>query len=237
MLLKHADSLSARDAIAQVQEQIAMEESRKEAEALAQQRRREEEEARQRAAQEEWDAKNFSSTKEMVRRKLYAYLVEHTRTVQQQIQDDMMDQQKLAMTEERFLSQLQGLHNTKLQLNEQHAVIDKALVDIETLIETVQEQKRDQESKETAETSSIDDCVRPVSAIDAQMLQLSAENASYSDALYFLDMALHNHVMDLSTHLKEVRNLAKKQFMARAHLLKISQARMSAGYSSNNNQR
>lgn len=230
-----SQSLSERDAVLRVQEQIALEESRKEAEALAEVRRREEEEARQRAAQEEWDAKNFSSTKEKVRRKLHAFLQEHSQTVQQQIQMDMLDQMKLVKSEEQLVSQIQFLNKTKVEWTEQHTVIDKALVDIQTLIDAVQEQKRINDNQGSAKTnSSIDECVRPASVVDAQMLQLSAENASYSDALYFLDVALHNRVINLSTHLKEVRNLAKKQFMARAHLLKLSQTRMTQAYANHN---
>lgn len=210
---------SERDAVMQVQEHIAIVESRREAE----QRLAEEEEARQLAAQQEWDAKNFSSTKESVRREIYSYLTEESRRVQQLIQADMMDQKQLALSEEKLMTQMQFLKDAKVTLEEQHAGADKALVDINACIQDAQ-QRATQEVE-----MSVDDRIRPVSAVDAQMLQLSADNASYSDALYFLDMALHNRVIELSAHLKEVRNLAKKQFMARAHLLKISQSRLQNG--------
>ena len=209
-------SQSERDAVMQVQEQIAIEESRKEAE----KRLAEEEAGRQRAAQEEWDAKNLISTKENVRRKIYAYLTEESRNVQKMIQDDMLDQKKLELSEESLRTQMHFLNETKATLEEQHAGADKALIDIKALIQEV-EQRSTQ-----GEEISVDDRILPASAVDAQMLQLSADNASYSDALYFLDMALHNRVIELSAHLKEVRNIAKKQFMARAHLLKISQSRI-----------
>ena len=210
---------SERDAVMQVQEQIAIEESRKEAE----RRHAEEEAARQLAAQQEWDAKNFSSTKESVRRKIYSYLTEESRRVQHLIQADMVDQKQLGLSEEKLMTQMQFLKEAEVTLEEQHPVADKALLDINAFIQDAQ-----QRATEEVEMS-VDDRIRPVSAVDAQMLQLSADNASYSDALYFLDMALHNRVIELSAHLKEVRNLAKKQFMARAHLLKISQSRIQNG--------
>ena len=214
--LQQAQSQSERDAVMQVQEQIAIEESRKEAE----QRLAEEEATRQRAAQEEWDAKNFSSTKESVRRKIYSYLAEESRNVQTMIQADMVDQKKLELSEESLKTQMQFLKESKVTLEEQHAGVDKALIDIQASIQEIQQRATQ------GEEIPVDDRVVPVSAVDAQMLQLSADNASYSDALYFLDMALHNRVIELSAHLKEVRNIAKKQFMARAHLLKISQSRI-----------
>lgn len=210
---------SERDAVAQVQEQIALEESKQEAEALAEKRRTAAKADQQRAAQEEWDAKNFSSTKEKVRRKIYAHLIAQSRTVQQSIQTDMMDQKRLTLSEERLSTQMNILQDTKKHLEEQHLVVDKALLDITTFLK---EQKKETKEEEV----SVDDMVRPISAVDAQMLQLSVDSASYTDVLYFLDMALHNHAIPLTVHLKEVRNLAKKQFMARAQLLKISQLRI-----------
>ena len=218
--LTTTQSPSERDAVLQVQEHLAMEESRLEAE----RRQLEEEEALQRAAQEEWDAKNFAVTKEAVRTKIYSYLTEVSRNVQQKKQFAMMNQQRLVLSEKRLETQMKFLQDAKVTLEEQHRVADQGLMDIKAFIQEIQQQGSEQKE------ISVDDRVRPVSAVDAQMLQLSAENATYSDTLYFLDMALHNRVITLSTHLKEVRNIAKKQFMARAHLLKISLARSQNGY-------
>merc|ERR1712232_386988 len=58
-----------------------------------------------------------------------------------------------------------------------------------------------------------------------QMLDLSCENASISDCLYFLDRALVKGTIPLDVHLKQVRKLAKKQFLVRAHLMKIAEIR------------
>ena len=56
-----------------------------------------------------------------------------------------------------------------------------------------------------------------------QMLQLSAENQAISDLMYFLDRALVKGTLPLDLHLKQIRKLAKKQFLVRAHLLKVGQ--------------
>jgi ESCRT-I complex subunit TSG101 len=59
------------------------------------------------------------------------------------------------------------------------------------------------------------------------MLNLSAENQSINDALYFLDKALADHNFPLDDHLRAVRKLTKKQFLVKAHLLKIGQVKAS----------
>jgi ESCRT-I complex subunit TSG101 len=73
-------------------------------------------------------------------------------------------------------------------------------------------------------TTSVDDMVQPTNALHGQMLDLAAENAAISDALYFLDRGLYKGHLDCEVHLKQVRRLAKRQFLVRAHLIKIHQA-------------
>jgi ESCRT-I complex subunit TSG101 len=68
---------------------------------------------------------------------------------------------------------------------------------------------------------AVDDMCQPADVRSAQMLRLAAEVASISDALYFLDRALVRGTIGLDAHLKAVRRQAKKQFMAKALLMKI----------------
>jgi hypothetical protein len=212
-------TVSEREAIMQVQEQIALEESKREAELAEKERLAEQ----QQAAQEAWDIKNFASTKDKVRRKMHGHLVQAQQEVQRQVQTDMMDAKRLQLSQERLEGQLETMVKAKEELEKQHVVVDKALVDIAALVESTKlQQKAEEESKQEQE-NSIDDLVRPASGADAQLLKLSIENASYSDALYFLDKALHHRTITVTAHLKSVRQLAKKQFMARAHLVKITQ--------------
>lgn len=214
-----AASVSERDAIEKVQEQIAIEESKREAERIEKERLAKE----QRAAQEAWDVKNFASTKEKVRRKIHAHLVQEQQEVQKLVQTDMMDAKRLELSKERLEGQLDSMVKAKEELEKQHAVVDKALVDIAAMVETTKQQQKAQEESKQDEQNSIDELVRPVSSMDAQLLKLATENASYTDALYFLDKALHHRTITVTAHLKAVRQLAKKQFLARAHLVKIAQ--------------
>eukprot|EP00545_Synedropsis_sp_CCMP1620_P007391 CAMPEP_0119009060 /NCGR_PEP_ID=MMETSP1176-20130426/4118_1 /TAXON_ID=265551 /ORGANISM="Synedropsis recta cf, Strain CCMP1620" /LENGTH=414 /DNA_ID=CAMNT_0006961505 /DNA_START=92 /DNA_END=1333 /DNA_ORIENTATION=+ len=224
MTTANDDSMSERDAIAQVQEQIALDESKLEAEQVAQALKEEQ----QRAAQETWDAKNFASTKEKVRRKLQSHLQKQQQTIQQQVQTDMMDAKRLQLSQDRLEGQLESMTVAKQQLEDQHGVVDKALVDIRALVETTKQEQQEQQSKDGEQKQNIDDLVRPVSAMDAQLLTLATENASYTDALYFLDKALHHRTITVTIHLKAVRQLAKQQFLARAVLVKIAQLQMSS---------
>mmetsp|Transcript_15767 Transcript_15767/g.23888 ORF Transcript_15767/g.23888 Transcript_15767/m.23888 type:complete len:402 (-) Transcript_15767:124-1329(-) len=213
---------SERDAIAQVQEHIAMEESRKEAEQLAQ---LQEEEA-QRVAMASWDSKQYASTKEKVRRKLVRHLTETSREVQREIQQDMMDQEKLKEQKVLLAEDIESLELQKKDLEQHHEQVDQALKDIAKFVEQAEKQNQAQENS-VDNAKNYDDMVKPASVLDGQMLELSAEVATYSDVLYFLSTALHTRTIDLQTLLKKVRLYSKKQFLAKAHLLKISQYKAS----------
>lgn len=53
------------------------------------------------------------------------------------------------------------------------------------------------------------------------MLRLVAENAALEDALYYLDVGLTDSVITVGVFLKEIRRLARKQFVARATMKKV----------------
>ena len=62
---------------------------------------------------------------------------------------------------------------------------------------------------------------------------MSGENWAITDALYFLDRALYQGHLDCVSHQKQVRRLAKRQFLVRAHLIKINEVlldRQTNGY-------
>lgn len=54
-----------------------------------------------------------------------------------------------------------------------------------------------------------------------RMLQLVAENTALEDRLYYLDVGLTDSVIPLEVFMREVRRLARKQFVARATIKKI----------------
>lgn len=54
-----------------------------------------------------------------------------------------------------------------------------------------------------------------------RMLRLVAENAALEDALYYLDLGVTDSVISVEVFLKEIRRLARKQFVARATMKKV----------------
>jgi len=68
----------------------------------------------------------------------------------------------------------------------------------------------------------------PKDVLSKQMLDLSAEIAASEDTMY--DRALANDSLELSVHLKEIRKLARKQFLAKAHMKKIGEKLVGANF-------
>jgi ESCRT-I complex subunit TSG101 len=162
-----------------------------------------------------------------VARKVQKYCTEQSRKCQEQVQHDWRDQQRLVTAKEKIDLQIETYRVQKEQLEQQAAVVDQAQHDIEEWLEQHQQQVAASTSNGNASSqetiTNIDDCVVPSTKVQAQMMDLSAENAAIADALYFLDKALYQGLLDCSTHLKQVRRLAKRQFLVRAHLIKIQQ--------------
>jgi ESCRT-I complex subunit TSG101 len=197
----------------------AEEASRLEAEALAATKKEDEERQRQLAIQEEWDAKNFASVKERVRRKIVLHLTDLTKTQRSSLQSDWQDKQRLEQSKGRLERQINDLANSKRSLEMAVKQVDQATLEVTAWLQDMADNNDDASTKER----SIDDLVVPETTLDKQLLDLSAENHSLTDTMYFLDQALHRTTIDLQSYLKEIRALAKKQFLVKAHFIKITQ--------------
>jgi len=197
-----------------LQQQEQKKQAKLESEKLAEKERQE-----QIQAQQVWESKREDQVRGMVARKIEKYLKEESARVQSQVERDMQDQQRLQLADEQKIQVQLTLFEEKIEALKKHcATVQKKETDIAAWLE---------EAKERAEVvhkPTVDDMVVPANALHAQMLDLCAENASISDAMYFLDRALYLGHLDLETHMRQVRRLAKKQFLVRAHLVKIQQA-------------
>ena len=173
------------------------------------------------AAQKQWEAQKREQVKAQVLQKVIKHLNDTSMETKILAQNYQRDRQRLTIAEEKINMQLQLYQEAKNILQEKLAVVEKKTVEIEDWLNTAKahEQNGTMDSKQ----KSVDDLVQPVSKVHQQMLDLSAENASLTDALYFLDRCLYMGNIDCDTHLKHVRRLAKRQFLARAHLMKINQ--------------
>jgi ESCRT-I complex subunit TSG101 len=173
------------------------------------------------AAQRQWEAQKREQVKDQVLQKVIKHLNDVSMETKMQAQNYQRDQQRLNIAEEKLEKQLQLYQEAKNILEEKLAIVEIKTVEMEDWLDsaTAAEQNGDSATKQ----KSVDDLVQPVSKVHQQMLDLSAENASLTDALYFLDRCLYMGNIDCDTHLKHVRRLAKRQFLARAHLMKINQ--------------
>ena len=195
---------------------IAAQEESEKQQAIEAAKRMEEERNKQIAAQKQWEEKKTIEVRHNLNQKIHLHLTDMANTARTTVQSDWRDEQKLKSATEKVDRDMKQLEDAKAQLLEAIATVDTKTEEIKAWLQEVEESKEGQEA-------SVDDICQPVNKLHAQMLDLSAENASLTDALYFVDKAVYNGHMDCTTHLKTVRKLAKRQFLVRAHLLKINQ--------------
>jgi ESCRT-I complex subunit TSG101 len=219
-----AEALAEERRRQELQEHLALEESRLQAEALAKERRRQEEEKlrleREFQAEVQREQQQYLDLKNKVQKKLHDYLADFSQETLRLVVEHRSDHATLLQRRQQFDTKQSWWKSTERTLEEQHHIVEETT---ETLSKRLQEWKEEEDAKDATKPPSVDDLVRPVTTIDRQLLDASAENASYSDALYFLDLALHHRKISLPVHLKEVRAVAKQQFFARALLNKLQQ--------------
>jgi ESCRT-I complex subunit TSG101 len=119
------------------------------------------------------------------------------------------------------IGQLEYWKKKKNELLKHHADVDTTIANLEAFI------REAEKSKKTSKEIPVDELAVPADIRSAQMLVLSAENAAIHDALYYLDKGLSDNKIALDVHLNATRKLAKRQFLIKAHLLKIGQVKAS----------
>jgi len=191
---------------------------------------RQQELARQRRDLEQREVARQRQVKQAVETKLRQYLLGKVQECQQQVVADSRDAQRLEYSQAKITQQVELLTGQKGELERHIATVDKKLDEIKLWLEENKKLKTTEAAGETEPTEemSIDDVVQASNPLQAQMIELSAENHALSDALYLVDQALYRGHVDAETHLKQVRKLAKRQFLLRAHLHKIQQVMLQA---------
>lgn len=106
---------------------------------------------------------------------------------------------------------------TKLRTN-----IDNAIAEV-TLKKKQMEGWRVQELEAKCKSdSSASAMVMPYDDISGQLVRLAAEQRAIDDVIYYLEKGKQEGIVDLASFLRDVRKLAKQQFLARMHVLKIN---------------
>mmetsp|Transcript_15346 Transcript_15346/g.42574 ORF Transcript_15346/g.42574 Transcript_15346/m.42574 type:complete len:395 (-) Transcript_15346:1106-2290(-) len=166
------------------------------------------------AAQREWEEKKLKQIRTEVNQKIQSYLMDFTEETKKTLSADWRDQEHLKHNKDQIQKEMQELTEKKKELKDHIEIIDEKTKEINEWLE---------ESKNAVDGEpEVDDVCQPVNKLDAQMLDLSAENAALTDAMYFLDRGMYMGQIDCTTHLKMIRKLAKRQFLVRAHLIKIN---------------
>lgn len=178
-------------------------------------RKAEKEEREKITAQKEWEKRKLEQTKKDVHQKIRMYLQDYTEETKSTLYADWRDQEHLKQNRDYLDKEMNQLQQRKRELQNHIETMDAKTKEIENWLEESETLKE--------EKPSPDDLCQPVTKLDAQMLDLSAESAALTDTMYFLDRGMYMGQIDCTTHLKMIRKLAKRQFLIKAHLIKINQ--------------
>jgi len=149
--------------------------------------------------------------------KVQDHLKSYYSTIRQDIRAELINQSKLQSGRKDISEQKKTLTNTKAMLQSQISELNQHTSEISEAI-----QKHAAASKELKPVD-VDELAKPTDARSRQILDLVVTDASLTDCLFFVDKGLFKGKLTLDDHLKQVRKLAKQQFMVRAHLMKIIQ--------------
>ena len=125
------------------------------------------------------------------------------------------------------LKQQQALQAGAAEISGQHSGLRRMKDDLVAAIADVDKKAEALalalEEKEKAADAKVDPDLMVVGfdANASKMLELCAQSASIEDAIYYLDRAVNNGTLGVDESLKEIRKLARKQFLAKAHIKKI----------------
>jgi len=166
-------------------------------------------------AQKEWEKRKEEQTRIEVNKNIRSYLHDFSEETKSTLVSDWRDQEHLKQNKKFLDKEMNDLAQKKAELKEHIETLDAKTEEIEKWL------KESESAKE--EQTSVDDICQPLTKLDAQMLDLSAESAALTDTMYFLDRGMYMGQIDCTTHLKMIRKLAKRQFLIKAHLIKINQ--------------
>jgi len=166
-------------------------------------------------AQKEWEQRKLEQTRMEVNKKIRSYLnnfIEETRST---LFADWRDQDHLNQNRDCLDKEMLDLKRSKRELEKQIETISSKVEELEKWLEDSNSVKE--------EEPNADNICQALTKLDSQMLDLSAESAALTDTMYFLDRGMYTGQIDCTSHLKMIRKLAKRQFLIRAHLIKINQ--------------
>ena len=146
-------------------------------------------------------------------------LYENIHTLHSVIRDELNTE----FNTEHYLTVSQEAAEKKLQS------LQQTVEQMRAAIEEVQEKSAalTQWDEEEAKKPQVDveSRFQPYDDLTSQIVKLNAEISAIDDAFYHMERSLvasQNKTLDLNSFLKEMRKLARQQFLCKAHLLKIN---------------
>ncbi|CAK4666472.1 unnamed protein product [Aphanomyces euteiches] len=139
------------------------------------------------------------------------------RRIRDEIDGQFETQREISHGQQRILQGKQSLEQLKAELIAAHAQVKATDEQVTEWIA----------AHENQDEINVDEVLVPADALSSQQLDAYAERNAIEDALYFMDRALANGEIELQVFLKEVRKLARKQFMCVALMQKVQDAQQS----------
>lgn len=169
-------------------------------------------------------AKTAQEARERLTGKLRAHLAAFYGGLRDEVTEDYRNQRRLEENAARVESHLAALEERRDALRTSGAALEENNDDLRVWLAEADARDAD------ADAPDENDLVVPADQPSARMLELAAESAAVTDCLYYLDKALVRGTIPMEVHIKKVRRLAKKQFLAKALLVKISEERAMAAH-------
>ncbi|GMI12659.1 hypothetical protein TrLO_g4164 [Triparma laevis f. longispina] len=147
--------------------------------------------------------------------KIQGELQDFYNNARKEMQSDLALQTKLSSSQDEISKQHMNLRRIKENLE---SAISETKEKNTQLTQTIQKKSAELSDKSSLDPDTLINGIDPNSE---KMLSLCATVAAIDDTLYYLDRALISGSINLEEMLKETRKLARKQFLAKAHIKKI----------------
>jgi len=167
--------------------------------------------AKKEPTKEELEKKHKEDLIEAVTVKLQKGLAVYNKAITSEIDSLFEKQRLLASGGDKITAAISATQTEK----------ERILEGIKRVDEQTAQMKAWLSANEGQDKTNVDDVVFPKDTWSNQMFDLVAEDHAIEDTLYQLDRALGDDRIELDAFLKEVRKLARRQFMARALAIKV----------------
>eukprot|EP01102_Stenamoeba_stenopodia_P007089 TRINITY_DN1980_c2_g1_i2.p1 TRINITY_DN1980_c2_g1~~TRINITY_DN1980_c2_g1_i2.p1 ORF type:complete len:532 (-),score=148.48 TRINITY_DN1980_c2_g1_i2:106-1701(-) len=122
--------------------------------------------------------------------------------------------------------QIKDIDSTIQSLSQDKDQLEKSIVQLDTSLREVDAWfQRQQQLNNDAAMNNIDALTDPKDPLSKQLSKAAAEDMAFDDLFYALESAMLRHVIDSASFLKAVRTYSRDQFITRATMKKIIEAK------------